>query len=124
MDLERGVIAEALEKAKALKSENGKLKSHNDSLATTKALRGEIEEGKSLAARARDEADSAVVYLTEPTNSAKEVSYVLRLALSDLGTNSNDLPREGSSAVDFKEWSQQASGALTDAAGIYGECCA
>uniref|UniRef100_A0A0E0JJE5 Uncharacterized protein n=1 Tax=Oryza punctata TaxID=4537 RepID=A0A0E0JJE5_ORYPU len=75
------VIAEALKKAKAeikaLKFENEKLKNQNDSLA----LRDKADEAKALAARTRDEADSVAASLTQVTDSAREASYVHRLAL-------------------------------------------
>uniref|UniRef100_A0A0E0M7F5 Uncharacterized protein n=1 Tax=Oryza punctata TaxID=4537 RepID=A0A0E0M7F5_ORYPU len=57
-------------------------------------------------------------------DSAKEVSYVLRLALSDLGANADGLPSEGASTVDFTKWSQQTGGAVADAAGSEGKAIA
>uniref|UniRef100_A0A0E0LZ22 Uncharacterized protein n=1 Tax=Oryza punctata TaxID=4537 RepID=A0A0E0LZ22_ORYPU len=132
---EWGVITEALKKAKAeakaLKSENEILKAQADSLVDyynhlevmTKALHKEVEQAKLMAAHAKDEVDSASASLAMIMDSAKDASYILRLALSDLGANTDDLPSEGASTMDFTEWSKKAGGAVADAAGIYGDFC-
>uniref|UniRef100_A0A0E0M5P0 Uncharacterized protein n=1 Tax=Oryza punctata TaxID=4537 RepID=A0A0E0M5P0_ORYPU len=119
-DLERGVVVEPLKKAKAeitaLRAKNEKFKTKSDSIvdyynhseAKTKALCGEVEEAKAMAACAQDEAKS----------------YVLRLALSDLGVDANGAPGENDSAAEFTEWNHQAGGVITVAAGMYGNCYA
>uniref|UniRef100_A0A0E0L0C9 Uncharacterized protein n=1 Tax=Oryza punctata TaxID=4537 RepID=A0A0E0L0C9_ORYPU len=116
-DLEWGVLTEALKQAKAeanaLKLANDKLKKDQDAMVDyynhsevkVKALREEVDEAKVI-------------------DSSKGVSYVLYLALADLGVSANDVPTEGAFALDFTEWSQQAGRAIADIAGIYGDCCA
>uniref|UniRef100_A0A0E0MPD2 Uncharacterized protein n=1 Tax=Oryza punctata TaxID=4537 RepID=A0A0E0MPD2_ORYPU len=51
-------------------------------------------------------------------DSAKQAKFFA--ALTDLGSSAVDIPAESASALDFTEWSQEASSAVADAASIYG----
>nr|ABA96918.1 hypothetical protein LOC_Os12g14880 [Oryza sativa Japonica Group] len=127
VELEKG--SEAKAEIERLKAELKKEQEHSTALTDyynltepkMEALRQEFSKAEATAER---EAQRFAQEMAKAIESAKTACRTLRLALTDLGAKVRGVPSQDASAFDFSEWTQQASGAVSDCATAYGDCCA
>jgi hypothetical protein len=126
-ELEKG--SEAKAEIERLKAELKKEQTHSAALTDyynltelkMEALRQEVSQAK---ANAEKEAERFAWEMAKATESTKTACQTLCLALFDMGARVCGVPGEYASTFDFSEWTQQASGAVSDCASAYGDCCA
>jgi hypothetical protein len=126
-ELEEGKEARA--EVDRLKAELEKEKAHSALLTDyynlteprMEALRLKVSKAEASAA---EESQRFSREMAKTTESARTACQTLRLALTDMGAKVRGVPAEDASAFDFSEWTQQASGSVSDCATAYGDCCA